>query len=254
MGYKEHLEKIIKESGKSYREIVLESKKNGNKGFTQGYLSQIKTGAIAPASEEVNYLIATICGADPEELQFEAYMESAPNIIKEFLNKISNLLFSGIESYFYKYLPKPLRKIALRKVQNEFTTYKMVSAIAKDGFGQFTIENGNLVLCRSEADEAISDDFLEIVVPTQGFIEQRDDSMQPVILQGEKVEIDSMKTPRIGEIGLFRINDEEDLVRRYTEKDGKILLVPENNKYEEKLLDLDEVEIRATVTAVTKKL
>ncbi len=249
MSYTEYLDRIIKASGKSYSEISNESKKNGHKGFTKSYLSQIKTGKNPPASEEINYLIATICGTDPDELQYEAYMENAPRLIHNFIDEFVDFFFNSIVDYMLKNLPRDQRSLINSRINEVMTPYRIVKSIADEGFDKLNIFNGSMEL------EGFGDNNdKQIVLPSYGFLKIVDESMQPLILKGDKLEIDSSQSPKIGEIGVFKTGETEYMIRRYMEKGDRILLIPDNKEFETKSYAVDEIGIVARVKAIIKEL
>lgn len=86
MNYTELLNKLIKESNLSNKEIVKRCEEMGTK-ITPNYLSLLKNDEDRTASDEVSRVLARICGAKSDEiLVVQAYLDKAPDIILNILN------------------------------------------------------------------------------------------------------------------------------------------------------------------------
>ncbi|KIL45730.1 LexA family transcriptional regulator [Jeotgalibacillus soli] len=85
MRYNDLLNKYIKQSQLSLREISRRSKDKGH-SVSQAYISQLLKGDTPPPSKEVSIVIAEITGGDPDNLLLAAYLEKAPDHMKEFFN------------------------------------------------------------------------------------------------------------------------------------------------------------------------
>ena len=84
MDYKEHLQKLIKESNLTLREIADRCRELGQ-SIDPSYISKIQTGKLPPPSEEVSRVLAGVLGGDPTELIWHGYIEKAPKEIKQSL-------------------------------------------------------------------------------------------------------------------------------------------------------------------------
>ncbi|UFU00333.1 hypothetical protein KO561_05120 [Radiobacillus kanasensis] len=89
MNYSELLRSFISSSGLSLSKISLLLKERGF-STDKGYLSKLQNGKIPPAGEELNRAIAEITGGDPEELITVAYLEKAPDNIKQIFQYVNS--------------------------------------------------------------------------------------------------------------------------------------------------------------------
>ncbi|MED4353631.1 helix-turn-helix transcriptional regulator [Schinkia azotoformans] len=80
--YSELLTEYIENSGLSYAEIVLRVSKKGI-NIHKSYISKLKNGTKPPATDDLNRAIAEVTGGDPEELIVAAYLEKAPEEVKD---------------------------------------------------------------------------------------------------------------------------------------------------------------------------
>lgn len=102
MTYKDLLQHYIKKSSFSYREISRRCKEQGNP-VSQAYISQLVSGDVPPASEEVSNILAVITGGDPEKLIWLGYIEKAPvqvqPLIKWYLENFDS--YAAMVAYFH---------------------------------------------------------------------------------------------------------------------------------------------------------
>ena len=88
MTFTELLNDIIKESGLTNKEIIARCKEVGEP-ITANYLSILKNDSSKIPSEKVAITLAKVCNARYENiLVVQAYLDRAPDIIKEFLTII----------------------------------------------------------------------------------------------------------------------------------------------------------------------
>jgi len=86
MNYKELLNKLIDESGLSNKEILEKCAEYGEK-ITPNYLSVLKNQDDKIASDSLSIALAKACNYPYEEILIvQAYLDKAPEIIKEYLN------------------------------------------------------------------------------------------------------------------------------------------------------------------------
>jgi hypothetical protein len=225
MSYKEVLNKVIDYSNLSIRKISEESQKLG-KSISPAYISQLKNGKTTPATEEVNLTIAKICNyPDPEELVFEAYIENAPEVIKDLINSLSNFFQGTFLLSMTKALPENISE-ELKYKFNELPRYQILKAFSNEAVTSslLNVVDDSIVLDDEENSK--------IIIPNIGFFRILDDSMEPTIIKGAKIQINNKERIGMGDIGLFQLKDEKyGLIRRYFEKEGFIFLVPDNKDY-----------------------
>jgi SOS-response transcriptional repressor LexA/transcriptional regulator with XRE-family HTH domain len=104
-GYKDLLEYYIRGSGLSHREISRRCKDRGT-SVSQAYISQLAKGDVPPPSEEVSRVLAEVTGGDADKLLMAAYMEKAPDEVKDILKKSENIdqLLKKIFQFYSKFL------------------------------------------------------------------------------------------------------------------------------------------------------
>lgn len=91
MQYRTLLKKYIDRSGLSLREISRRCKAR-NTPVSQAYISKLLNGdtTLIP-SEEISRALAEITGGDPDKLVMTAYIEKAPESVRDALYKIDNI-------------------------------------------------------------------------------------------------------------------------------------------------------------------
>lgn len=82
MGYAEMLKDYIHQSKFTLEELSLELEKKGLSA-TKQYLSRLQNGKNPPASDTLNRAIAEVTGGDAEKLIMAAYLEKAPDFVKQ---------------------------------------------------------------------------------------------------------------------------------------------------------------------------
>jgi hypothetical protein len=249
VSYTEVLNKVLNYSNKTTNQISAESKKY-EKSISSAYISQLKNGKKPPATEEVNLTIAKICGyPDPEELVFEAYIESAPDIMQKFIENLIGFFEKIFSKSFINGLPKNEAEILKKQFHNKDLRYsilktfldkKLINALFK------SLKNPIPVNYKKQ----------KMLIPNFGAFIIEDDSMSPTISKGDKMEINSTLKVGIGDIGIFKIKDQKkSITRRLFEEGEKYLLVPENKNNNNILrCNPEDVEIIGKVTAVIKEI
>lgn len=102
MNYRELLNKLIKESGFSNKEIVAKCAEYGEK-ITPNYLSVIKNNDDKIPSDNLSIALAKACNSPHENiLLIQGYLDRAPDVIINFLN---NMMKSALRST-YTFLAK----------------------------------------------------------------------------------------------------------------------------------------------------
>ncbi|TVY09904.1 hypothetical protein [Paenibacillus cremeus] len=86
MNYADMIKDYIARSPFSLQVLSNKLKKIGFQ-VDKAYLSKLQNGKVSPANNELNRAIAELTGNDPELLIRAAYMEKAPEEVKEELNK-----------------------------------------------------------------------------------------------------------------------------------------------------------------------
>ena len=252
MSYSETLSKMIKECGLSLREISERCRANGQK-VDPSYISKLQTGNQDPASEDVNRAIARACGQDPEILLYEAFMQKAPKMIKDFHSQLLDF-FKSMTSFIIKQLIvdndiaevyeqnlMSLSDIDLIKLFQEQNLSNLVPP-SPDNANDFIIS------------EAMPDGKeLGFNFSPQLNLIIKDDSMEPIIPKGSKLQLEKI-TSNIsnGDIVGVLLKDKSHYIRRYVPIDNKVALIAENRNYETMTLNTDEFKISGRVKSYTK--
>ena len=91
MNYSQLLDKAIKESGLSLRQIEKRCK-DMDLNITPSYISQLKNGKLPPPRPEVtSTLVKVLQTRDETQLIFQSYFDKAPSVIKEYMAASSGL-------------------------------------------------------------------------------------------------------------------------------------------------------------------
>lgn len=253
MSYSTFLSDIIKDSGKSLRQISLECKNKYNVTATASYISKLQTGSQTPASDKVNIAIAKVCKINPEDLIFEAYFERSPEIVKDTINKMINFIKNmylslltmddikrlGIENEIQKYLNMNTRQF-VQEMVNDNTDYESPLEINIPMNKSATTSN----------DEAIKEMFMKFSI---GF-KMLDSSMIPIIPEGAKIELDNTKELKNGDIVVVVLDDNNYIIRTYVKNENVITLIPSNKLFETKSYNEKDIIIKGRVKSITTEL
>lgn len=249
MSYSEFLKKSIKESGLSLEEISMRCDNRGVSA-TKSYLSKLQNGNQKPASSKLHSALAEILDIDLEELEFEAYMEEAPSTITEMLDQLSLYFKTVITNYIKKLVPRHKKKEFYESAEKVFTPFNLYKSIKNGELMKLETLN-DAILVKDESGQ----NGAQILLTKLAVTKMPDDSMQPLINKNDRLEIDSAKMVLLGEIGLFLTDKDEQLVRRYYEKEnGKILLVPDNKKYRTETIEKEKIKAMWRVNAIVKEI
>ncbi len=87
MAFKDYISEAIEQSGLSLRNIVDELEKLDVKA-TPSYISQLRNGKAKPPSETMSRALSSVLKIPEEQLFLEGYLETAPDIILQFVNDV----------------------------------------------------------------------------------------------------------------------------------------------------------------------
>jgi SOS-response transcriptional repressor LexA len=102
LDYKSLLRKYIEKSGLSLSVIETRMKERGL-STNKAYISKLQTGKRPPAGDEINTALAELTGGDPEKLNWYAYVEKAPAIVKESLSIMGDDVINAASGLRKKY-------------------------------------------------------------------------------------------------------------------------------------------------------
>jgi hypothetical protein len=248
MSYTEIFNKVIDYSNMSIRNISAESKRY-DKSISPSYISRLKNNDTAPATEEVNRMIAEICGyPDPDELVFEAYIENAPQVIKTFISGLLRFFEKTFTQAYINGLPKKEAGILKEQFYNDDFRYSILKTFLDNRLIDSMFKSLKNPI-------AINSKKQKMIIPNFGAYIMLDDSMSPTISKGDKLQINSSLNIGIGDIGLFQFEGEKELkTRRLFKEDGKLLLIPENKRHNIIKCNPEKVTIHGKVIAIIKEI
>ena len=224
MSYNKQLNLIIENSGKSFKEIAIECRKEGVE-VTQSYIGILKNNADRIPSEEVSKAIAKVCGANPEMLIIEGGFDKAPKAIKDKMEIIRTC---------YKELMKKHLNEAEQKIINEKIDDIPYSEML-DGFilaTQFSLKN----ITREELNQ-----YTEKVTK----YEILNDNLFPLIPKGCKVELIPIPLNRYkkGDILAYRKEDKTEYKEIITVNENEVILRNNTGYFEEDFKNITQLGI-----------
>ena len=116
MNYRELLNKLMKESGLSNKEIVAKCAELGEK-ITPNYLSVIKNNDDKIPSDNLSLALAKACNSPHENiLLIQGYLDRAPEVIINFLENMKKSALSSTYTFLEKEnsMPKELKDELLK--------------------------------------------------------------------------------------------------------------------------------------------
>ncbi|GEB32187.1 S24 family peptidase [Brevibacillus parabrevis] len=243
MGYYESLSNIIKESGKTLKELSEECRKEGVK-IDPSYISKLQTRKLPPASEEINTAIAKACNADVDLLLYEAYMEEAPLLIKSYITKSLASFKQVSKAILSTQLPENMLSLIdeqLNKLPDVFFIKQFLEQeVPQVGHNDFFIAKD-----QNNTDVKY---LLSHLLDTK----MLDNSMEPRIPMGSKIHLDNPDKVKSGDFVAVKLDDDIHVVRRLVIVDDQILLLSENLEYPPIIIsNKDSLQIVGKVKAVT---
>ena len=250
MAYKEVLSKMIKNSGVSLREISNRCKYFGVE-VSSSYISQLQTGKLPPATEEVNVALANVCDVEAAELVIEGYLEKAPEIIEHYIllsmklnNQMLDLMANKFETGVTSEEIQSVNFISkldynihyfdiLKKRMRQETEIDIKKLVGSKFAGKYRVESPIFM----------EDDSMNPIIPISSVIEYKNTSVK----EWGKPSFEF----KDNDIIVFIIRDDrtkKKYVRRYYKNDKSIILLAENKKYQPIYLPEEDILILGKVT------
>lgn len=248
MSYSKTLAEMIEKSELTLREIAEKCKEYHVK-IDPSYISKLQSGKNSPASEDINVAIAKVCDGDPNYLLFEAYMEKAPDIMTDTINNICNIFRDFARSHLSK-APKNSAPI-LEEIIENMSDWGLLQLVLDKGLGLGLIP---LTETKRKAKTLGEDQEIEVLENELFRITMSDNSMNPVIPKGAKIQLDSSANINTGDIVVAEIPNHCRVIRRCILFEDKIFLLPENKVYETKILDRKDIRLFGKVKEVIIEL
>lgn len=241
MGYKELLSEMVEKSHMTLREIADKAKKKGVP-IDPSYISKLQTGKQPPPSEDISKVLAEVCNSDPDSLVWEGYMEKAPEIIRSYVEKTMDYL----------------RDTFIMVMETQIEDEDLIESTKHQFNKMSSIEFAKTIISYSEELYVVEDDFAYVedeegnkqkVLFAKSF-EMPDDSMSPIISKGARVTFKSQSNVKNGDIVIVHTSENEYLVRRVVINKNSAILMPENSKYETKILPINSITIGGRINSV----
>lgn len=216
MNYHQRIQNMLSDSGYNLKEVAKHCEEKGL-SITPSYLSKLKNGQQKPASDEVHFVLAEICGVDPYELLFEAHYEKSPPWLKEIWDGLTERLKDIYVSSLQK-VPTEVKEWAQKSIE-EAPLYDCVQKFIsqKDGITQVSALEGKI----------------EVIFEGEQMI--------PFLYPGDQLWLDTKAILKNGDMACASLLDESLKVGRYVKEEGKILLIPQDSKHEIVILSTEKV-------------
>jgi len=232
--YYELLNKIIEESKLTHKEIA-EKCVNYDITINPSYISKLKTGKQPPASDDVNKAIAKACNSSDQidNLLYLAFLEKAPNYIKDFLNGVIAQFKLATKLNLKKNIPEEFASVVEQQI-NQLTDIEIIK--------KSTEEINKLGIGNKEDSNNIEPIWT-----------MNDNSMEPLIPQGALIHLDRYSEVLNGDIAAIKING-DNLIRKYFRFEEKVFLVSINSEVHPIITDIDSIDLMGKASFFTRRL
>jgi len=250
MPYTQLLNRLIDKSGLTAKEIAERCKQQGQE-ITASYVSILRKEANERIpSDDVSYVLEEVLSVPKNTLVLEAYLDSAPDVLKEFFRNMKaqafELAFRAIDSAIpideaeREQIAAQLDQMPLAQVLLQLSQQK------QPGFDQNFIT-------RSEQTE---DGQLTVSMGMNMDFPITDSSMQPILPEGSKVKLKLQEEYRSGEVvAIIPLGEKTMIFRKlYDIKDGNRMLMPLNPDFDVIEFDPATMLIFGRVEAVVTTL
>lgn len=249
MPYSKLLQKIIADTNYKNTDIIKKCKEEYNIVINETHFSKILNNHRKPPKEEVSRAIAKICNVDERILMLEGYIDKAPKEIQELfknlqfnINTITSLLVSNIRD-----LEDDKLKEIKKYLDTEYVANSIIYMLDK-------IDNSaTLIKNNIEIDESLLNTNISFHIP-QGIM-ITDNSMAPIIEEGNRVVLDFKKPCKISDFVAYKNNESENIkVRILTKNNNTYVMIPINKKYTQEIYSEQDIKILGKVSQVIKDL
>lgn len=209
MPYNKVLRDVIDNSNYKNKQIIEELEKE-NIHIDKSYLSKLLNGKLSAPREEISRAIAKICNADERLLILEAYLDKAPQEIKDifyFLKKSITVSITPIFSNITDVLDTNTLKLLDEQIKQEPLSDFLISLLDFKENDTMDFLNGNLSVSSNV------DNFTFQMEEPISFLVNNDD-MEPVIHKNSKITLEIPDEYKNGDIVAVKYNNEI-LVRYY---------------------------------------
>lgn len=241
MSYSEFLSKAIKEVGYSQNQICMQAKSKYNVDIDPSYISKLQSGKKI-ASNEINEALAKVCKVDPEDLQFEADFERAPQSVQKSIYEMIDILkklFSSTEQF--KLLVPAMNSLSTRQFV-ELMAQSNFSSFGEEEFDPFNKDMTSQKMLKEN--DILNNMSMEIAMNYK----MNDGSMAPLIPEGSKLTLEKTSELKNGDIVLVEDENNKLFVRFYTKVGNTISLIPMNRNFDTFEFDEEKMLLRAIVS------
>lgn len=248
MGYSDTLEAMIKNSKLTLREISDICLQKYNVKVDPSYISKLQKKKQDPASDSVNIALAKACGASPDNLLFEAYMEKAPELIKTFLDYFIKYARNVMKFFFAVTNPRKIAR-AINKEVDKLSAFDLMNEFIKSKlWKEFSINRQMLREFKKDKEfSSLIDELRGLPMP--------DNSMAPIIPEGAILNFENTRNISSGNIVVAELpNEERFLIRRYVPVGDNIILIAENKNFEPMTFAKDSLSIVCKVNSITLEI
>lgn len=246
MSYHKMLSNMIKNSRFTLKEIVEKCKQEGI-SIDPSYISKLQSTSQPPASDEVNIALAKVCGIDPDELLFEAYMEKAPDMIRDLITELIKFVKGFMKYAMLQGLPQEMVSLIEQEIKSYSDLYWLKQMSGENLSKMFdSMSNPDTAgIFEEEGHKVVINPYFGISMP--------DNSMSPLIPDGSKLQLDEPDDLNNGDIVVAVVKDQY-MIRRYVPIDSKIILIAENTSFEPLTFSKKNLKILGKVKSYTKEL
>ncbi len=248
MAYARLLNELIEKSGLTAKDIAQKCTEQGQK-ITASYISILRNeNSNRVPSEELSRTLEKVLNAEPEQLVVEAYIENAPEKVKDALR---NMMVSSVKLAFIalgnQVKEEEKELIIAESLKQPYST--IVLSLASQSKND--IFNQNMVTSTEEVDGKQFNTKIDFNID----FEVKDDSMAPKLNKGDRVKLQTQNVYNNDDIVCYKTKSNDTIkYRKLYMKDNKTMLVPFNFDYEIEEYSKEEVSIIGKVTQIVKNL
>lgn len=241
MNYYELLKDYIKKSGLSLSEISERLTDEHGYKISKGYISQLQNGKTEnPATSDLNRALAAVTGGDVEKLLTAAFIEKAPEEIKEKFIKLEKLKdlkkeYSQalvIEETPAQYIAENLVKVPVLGSIAAGQPIDRIEHIEDMEYVNASVVRGKQAFClRIKGDSMIGDNIVE----------------GDIVICVKQSEVSA------NDIAVVAIDGETATVKRIKCQNEICILMPSNPKLQPTIVEASKVEIIGKVVEVRRR-
>ncbi len=247
MSYNQMVSEIVKNSRLTLKEVA-EGLKQYHVNIDPSYISKLQSPGQPPASDEVNIALAKVCNADPDDLLFEAYRDKAPEAMRRLIDQILTFLRKFIRVTIMTQLPPDMAQMAEEQV-NKITDLELIKMINEEELTGMLDDITDIITFKD-----LNDQDTNIMLNPHFGLTMPDNSMEPLIPEGARIQLDKADTVNNGDIVVAIISKDNYVIRRCIVIDKKYALIAENTNFEPLTISKKSLKIIGKVKSYSKEL